>query len=166
MKRAASSAVVQIAAQAVMLQKFEEITGKRLTPNQILFDDVVIQLDGYCETEDKVILAECWAHIGKAKVAQKHKIAADILKMSLASVEIRKRQPHKILECYLIFADEEASDVVRSSSWMSAAARHHSVVPVVVSLDLETVERIKQAQKAQDLRETQEVKSAAHTVGQ
>lgn len=158
--------MVQIAAQAVMLEKFREITGKKLIPHQILFDGIVVQVDGYCETEDKIILAECWAHIGKAKVAQKHKIAADILKLSLASLEIRKLQPQKTVECYLIFADEDAADVVRSSSWLSAAARQHSVVPFVVVLDVATIEKIKEAQKAQDLREPQEVKSAVHTAGQ
>src|SRR5215472_12636014 len=134
MKRAASNALVQVAAQGVMLQKFGEAVGKKLSSNQILLDTILLQIDGYCETEEEIVLAECWAHIGKAKVAQKHKIAADVLKLSLASSTIRKQHPQKAVRCYLVFADEDAADVVRSSSWLSAAARHYGVVPHVVKL--------------------------------
>jgi|SRR5271165_4981941 len=119
MKRTASTAFVQLAAQAVMLQKFGETLGMKLAPNQILLDDISLQIDGYGETDKEIVLAECWAHIGKAKVAQKHKIAADVLKLSLACSGIRKLHPEKIVTCYLVFADEDAADVIRSSSWIS-----------------------------------------------
>ncbi len=85
MTRTRSNAIVQIQAQSVMLRKFSEVMGKILGMNQIVLEGVLLQIDGYSETADEIILAECWAHVGKAKVAQKHKIAADVLKLSLAA---------------------------------------------------------------------------------
>ncbi len=93
MKRTASNAFVQVAAQGAMLQKFGEAIGKKLATTQVLLDGILVQIDGYCETSEEIVLAECWAHIGKAKVAQKHKIAADVLKLSIASFAIRKQHP-------------------------------------------------------------------------
>ena len=165
MKRTASNAFVQVAAQNSMLQKLGEAIGKKLIPNQILLEGILVQIDGYCETDEGVLLAECWAHIGKAKVAQKHKIAADILKLSLASFAIRKTDPEKTVKCYLVFADEEAANVIRSSSWISAAARHYDIAPYVVQLDREMIEGIKKAQKAQDLRESDQTKAAGQAAG-
>src|SRR5947209_3993642 len=122
MKREASNAFVQLDAQSVMVQKFGEMIGKKLSPSQVLLENTVLQIDGFCETEKEVILAECWAHIGKAKVAQKHKIATDILKLSVASFGLKRLHANKNVRTYLVFADEEAADVVRSASWISAAA--------------------------------------------
>jgi hypothetical protein len=161
MKRTASNALVQVAAQGVMLQKFGEAIGKKLSSSQILLDDILVQIDGHGEADGQIVLAECWAHIGKAKVAQKHKIAADVLKLSLASFAIRKQHPDKAVQCYLVFADEDAADVVRSSSWVSAAARHYGIVPYVVQLDETTIRSIRAAQKAQDLRDDMKTKAAA-----
>jgi len=135
-----------------MLQRFGEAIGKKLAPSQVLLDSIFVQIDGYCETNEEIVLAECWAHVGKAKVAQKHKIATDVLKLSIASFAIQKQHPEKAIRCYLVFADEDAADVVRSSSWISAAARHYGVVPHVVQLDQATVQAIREAQKGQDLR--------------
>ena len=153
MKRTASNAFVQVAAQGAMLQKFGEAIGKKLATTQVLLDGILVQIDGYCETSEEIVLAECWAHIGKAKVAQKHKIAADVLKLSIASFAIRKQHPEKAVSCYLVFADEDAADVVRSSSWISAAAQHYGVSPHVVQLDQATIQAIREAQKGQDLRD-------------
>lgn len=166
MKRTASNAFVQVAAQGVMLQKFGEAIGKKLTSSQILLDNILVQIDGYCETNEEIVLVECWAHVGKAKVAQKHKIAADILKLSVASFAIRKQQPEKAVSCYLVFADEDAADVIRSSSWISAAARHYGVAAHVVQLDEATIRAIREAQKGQDLRDEISTKAAGHAAGE
>ncbi len=153
MTRTRSNAIVQIQAQSVMLRKFSEVMGKILGMNQIVLEGVLLQIDGYSETADEIILAECWAHVGKAKVAQKHKIAADVLKLSLAAKWLRRLHPTKAVKCFLLFADENAADVVRSRSWLSVAARQHDIQPYVVQLDETLLSMIKQAQQDQDLRD-------------
>jgi hypothetical protein len=165
MTRTRSNAIVQVRAQSVMLARFGEAIGKTLVLNQIALDDILVQIDGYSETANEIVLAECWAHIGKAKVAQKHKIAADILKLSLTAGLLRNLHPDKAVKCFLIFADEDAADVVRSSSWLSAAAKHYGVVPWVVQLDDALVTMIRQAQKDQDLRDLTDVKVDAKAAG-
>lgn len=152
MKRVESASLVQVAAQEVMLDRFGRMIQKELRPNQILLDNAYVNVDGYHESDQEIVLAECWAHVGKAKVAQKHKIAADILKLSLASAYLRKKRPDKAIRCYIVFADKAAAEVLGGASWMAAAAKAYGVSPSVVTLDTEMLESIKRTQKAQDLR--------------
>ena len=165
MTRTKSNAIVQVQAQSVMLAKFGEVIGKRLALNQIALDGILVQIDGYAETADEIVLAECWAHIGKAKVAQKHKIAADVLKLSLVAERLRNLHSNKAVKCFLLFADEDAADVVRSSSWLSAAAKHYGVVPWVVQLDETLLTMIRRAQKDQDLRDLKDVRADSKAAG-
>jgi hypothetical protein len=165
MTRIKSNAVVQVQAQVVMLAEFSVFIGKTLGLHQIVLENAIFQLDGYSETEDEIIVAECWAHIGKAKVAQKHKIAADVLKLSLISDQLRKLHPSKTIKCFLIFADEEAANVIRSASWLSAAARHYRVVPHVVRLEEALLIKIREAQRQQDLRDLEHIKTDSKSAG-
>lgn len=148
---------MQVAAQAVMLERFGKTIQKELRPNQVLLDGAFVNVDGYCESDQEIVLVECWAHVGKAKVAQKHKIAADILKLSLASASLRKKWPNKSVRCYLVFVNKAAAEVVGGGSWIAAAARAHRVEASIVTLDAEMIESIQRTQKAQDLRTTEPI---------
>lgn len=152
MKRHASSAHVQIGAQLVIMEQLGKELGRKLSPSAIIIDSVAVQIDGYYEDEKEILLVECWARIGKAKVAQKHKVAADVLKLSIVAETLRIRYPQKQISCIIAFADHAASDTLMGHSWLAAAARAHNVFVRVIDIPQELIEAIKKAQIAQDLR--------------
>jgi hypothetical protein len=130
----------------------KQLGGRVIRPWQILLDGVIVQVDGFWQDENETIIAECWAHIGRAKVAQKHKVAADVLKLSYIADLLRATTPNRLVSCYMVFADAEAAQVLSGQSWLAAAGRYRSVKPITVSVPENIVNEIRKAQKAQDLR--------------
>ena len=94
---------------------------------------------------------EIWAHVGKAKSAQRNKVLADVLKMALVS-DFKKKEGFEV-ESYFAFVDNKAQKVLEGDSWGALAAKHFGVTPIKVDLDTATLEKIKTAQESQDLQD-------------
>jgi hypothetical protein len=95
-------------------------------------------------SEDPPLLVEAWAHQGRPKSAQRHKVLADAFK--LLWVQRGFRPGARMI---LAFADEEAARPFRSGSWMATALRDLRVDTVVVSLPEDVREAVLAAQRRQ-----------------
>lgn len=152
MKRHGSDSQAQRDAQSQMLERFGKTIQKDLQPNhKVSLDGASVNVDGYFESQQEIVLVECWAHMNKAKPAQRHKIAADILKLSFVSASLRKKWPDKVVKCYIVFVDKDAAEVVNGASWIAAAAKDYEVSASVITLDSEMTGNIKRAQEVQNL---------------
>lgn len=95
---------------------------------------------------DRTILAECWAHQGPPKPAQKHKVLADALKLVWIAQTIYPR-PRLIL----CMSDAAASQpfIRTSRSWAAQALQDLEIEVVVVDLPAEVRQRLLGAQRRQ-----------------
>jgi hypothetical protein len=90
-------------------------------------------------------LVECWAHQGPAKPAQRHKVAADALKLLAVAATLPTR-PRLIL----CLSDREAAhQFTTARSWIAHALRSLGVEVEVVELPPEVAGRVREAQKRQ-----------------
>jgi hypothetical protein len=62
------------------------------------------------------VLCEAWAHQGRAKAAQKNKLLADALKLTLAALIVGGTP-----RLYLVVSDEEAVVHLRGRAWAADA---------------------------------------------
>ncbi|MBA2680473.1 MAG: hypothetical protein H0U76_19020 [Ktedonobacteraceae bacterium] len=118
--------------------------------------DFTVHVDGYCDDGQRIVLIEVWAHIGKAKSAQKQKVLGDVLKLALLSRMLAKEKPDRTVESFIVFIDEEAAAVLHGKSWGAFAAQEFDVKTELVKLDVLTIQNIKDAQRRQDIRRPEE----------
>jgi hypothetical protein len=107
-----------------------------------LGDGVQIVADGF--NRDHRILCEAYAHVGRLKGGQSHKLAKDILKMFAAEKRLRGRW-RKIL----CFADVDAAQAVSGRSWLAAICRDLRVEVKVFSLPTDLHQAVAAAQQRQ-----------------
>ena len=92
------------------------------------------------------MLVECWAHQGPPKVAQKHKVLSDALKLTWIATTIYPR-PRLIL----CLSDPDAAKpfVAPARSWAAAALQDFGVAVVVVDLPGDVRDGVWAAQRRQ-----------------
>jgi hypothetical protein len=152
-KRAASSSDVQQLVEHLMLIELSKALGRTLTKATIPVGRSKISVDGFHREPHRVILAEAWAHVGKAKAAQVNKVRSDMLKMVLIKGLLKRSYPDLKVECYLAFADSIAAAVITTGrSWTSIAAAEFGIEARVVALTEEVIAKIKETQQRQDIR--------------
>ncbi|MHB9130401.1 MAG: hypothetical protein ACYDBB_04825 [Armatimonadota bacterium] len=115
------------------------------------FIDCRMEVDGYFEYNHHYTLIEVWAHVGKAKPAQRHKVMADLLKLVFLRDYLLHEKQAALVDLYYIFADEAASRVL-SVGWLAKVAKHYSVKPIVLDLGDIWKDKIPAAQTVQDIR--------------
>jgi hypothetical protein len=142
MNKHQSDSSEQQTAQEFMLNGLEKNLGICFDPEATLPIEVGVQPDAI-DPDNKVIV-EAYAHIGKVKGAQLHKIKGDILK--LAFIEKKIGSGWRKIMC---FASDEAAKYVQGESWVAEAARVFGVEIRVVNLPLEQRENVMSAQKRQ-----------------
>jgi hypothetical protein len=129
------------------------IRGK-LAPKRILLKDSSVNVDGFFEDEKAklIILVEIYARIGSLKSAQKNKVLGDILKLSfLEKAKAEEWTGYKVRKI-VAFADATAASYLSSDSWGAAVARLFGIETNIVQPSIATAEKIKVAQRNQDLR--------------
>ena len=141
----AGSSRVQRKAEAVILEEVSRLLGYSVTPSRLhLPEGEYVEVDGVSHSPPTLV--EAWAHQGLAKVAQKHKVLADALKL----VHVRQQLGglHRLILC---FSDEQAARGFRpeSRTWYAAALKSHGVEVLVVDLPTVWRERIRSAQRLQ-----------------
>lgn len=151
-KRLASRSDAQQAAEITAINVLNREQGWNLEPSKLLLRERTFSVDGYYEVMGTIILAEVWAHIGKAKSAQRNKVLADILKLALLSKILREQRPSYTIRSYMVFIDEEASLVIQNESWGALAAMEFGIQSAVVPIGQEFIDAVKIAQQNQDLR--------------
>ena len=135
-----------------MIAEFSRELVRELTPQTIPVGTARVTVDGFHKDDRRVTLVEVWAHIGKAKAAQRNKVLSDMLKLALVTSVLRRSCPGLDVESYLVFADVEAAKVVTGKGWASLAAKEFGVESKVITLSPDIVQAIRDAQKKQDIR--------------
>ena len=152
MKRTASCSDVQQLAERLMVSEFSRQLGRELGTAIIPIGSAKIAVDGFHKDNNVVTLVEVWAHVGRAKAAQRNKVLGDMLKLALVASVLRKSHPTLKVECYLAFADSTAANVVIGRGWASLAAKEFGISARVIALSNDVINAIKEAQRKQDIR--------------
>jgi hypothetical protein len=135
----------QRAAERVMLDLLSLQLGAALQPTRIeVADGTRVEVDEV--DAERTVLVECWAHHGTPKVAQKHKVLADTLKLTWIATKIELRP-----RLYLCLADPLAAKpfLPMSKSWAAHALRDLGVTIAVVDLPSEVRDGVRAAQQRQ-----------------
>ena len=134
----------QQAAEALILELLKEQVGEELRPQVLASPSgATIKVDGV--SNNKLILVECWAHQGPAKVAQKYKLVNDAVKLHWAATWMAPT-PSRLILCV---TDKQAVRHLRGRSWQGQAISSMGVEVVVVQLPPQVVAGIVDAQKRQ-----------------
>ena len=139
-----SSSHEQREIEIYVFKKLEEMLQVSLqsNPKVILTEGVHIEPDFYSEEEK--IVGEIFAHHGKLKVGQSHKVAQDILKMLLLDkmqgVTYRK---------YLVVCDKEIERALTGKSALAESIRQFDVQLVCIVLPEDLRDKILAAQNRQ-----------------
>lgn len=89
MKRTASCSDVQQLAEQLMIREFSHQLERELGKATIPIGRAKVTVDGFHRDENRVTLVEAWAHVGKAKAAQRNKVLSDMLKLALVTSVLR-----------------------------------------------------------------------------
>lgn len=140
----AGSSTEQRDAERIMVELLAERLGVRLAPRRLDHaSGARVEVDA--AAGDLSVLAECWAHQGPAKVAQKYKLVNDATKLHWVGSWLQP-SPSRLLLCV---SDEQAVRHLRGRSWQGRAIADMGVEIVVVSLPQSVVDEILDAQKRQ-----------------
>ena len=144
-----SSSIEQQNAAVTIFQQL--CANMNWNPSDFLFDPyltintnhrVLIRPDFYSDKEK--VIGEIFAHIGKLKPAQSHKICADILKMMLFekanNVELRKM---------IVVCSDAIEEQLTGNSYVSEAIRQFGIEPVRIDIDPELRESLLWTQERQ-----------------
>ncbi|HEY4001903.1 MAG TPA: hypothetical protein VGO93_23715 [Candidatus Xenobia bacterium] len=101
-----------------------------------------LRLDGY--NRDEKIAVEAWAHHGRSKPAQRHKIANDMLKLLMV-----RRLLGDGWRLVLLFADPEAHHFLEGRSWRAKMVSLFGFQIEEVDIPAEVHARVRAAQKRQ-----------------
>ncbi|NEA33957.1 hypothetical protein [Streptomyces sp. SID13031] len=140
----AGSSFEQRSAEGAMLEALGRRLGVALRPTRIVHPSgAKVEIDG--ADPEQTVLAECWAHQGSAKVAQKYKLVNDAVKLHW----IAQVLPPIARRLVLCVSDEAAVRHLRGRSWQGQAITGLGVSLEVVSLPDHVVAAILEAQKRQ-----------------
>ena len=156
MKRSGSRSDVQQIAEELMIGEFSRQVGRELVKATIPIGKANVTVDGFYKDTHRVTLVKAWAHVGKAKAAQRNKVLSDMLKLALVASVLRRSYPSLIVESYLVFADSAAAKVVSGMGWASVAANEFGIGTQVITLSEDVINTIKEAQRKQDIRANDE----------
>ncbi|BCJ77003.1 hypothetical protein CS0771_65470 [Catellatospora sp. IY07-71] len=132
-------------AEQVMLELLGQQLGVALAPTRIIVAaGTRVEVDG--ADADRRVLVECWAHQGPPKVAQRHKVLADTLKLTWIATKIQPRP-----QLYLCLSDPLAAKpfLPTSKSWAAQALLDLGVTIAVVDLPADTRDKVRAAQQRQ-----------------
>lgn len=120
-----SSSDVQIAKEARILAAIAEQIGVELRQRvKLEFDGAAMEVDGVAA--DESVLVEVFAHVGKLRGGQRHKISTDALKL----IALSESRPQARL--ILAFADHAARDSV--AGWKAAVLKHRGIELLLAGL--------------------------------
>ena len=134
----AGDSAEQRGAERVMLDLLGSRLGLELNPATITVrSGERVQVDG--ADGSRTVLAECWAHQGPPKSAQKHKVLADAFKLAWIATTIYPRP-----QLILCLSDPLAAApfLPGGRSWASRALQDHLIAVSVVALPDELRQRL------------------------
>lgn len=132
----------QRSAEALILRAVSAAVGAELVPRSLRLDaGARVDVDGV--SSDESIIVEVFAHQGRLKGAQFHKVARDALKLITLG---RSRNASRLI---IAFGDADAAACVSASSWLAEALRTWGVEVMAVDLDEDVRTGLRAAQVRQ-----------------
>jgi hypothetical protein len=123
-----SDSLEQRTAEPLILAGVSKIVGVELAPRSLRLDGGArVDVDG--AAPDESVFVEVFAHQGRLKGAQFHKVARDALKLITLG---RSRAGSKLI---IAFADPDAAACVTGASWLSEALSSWEIEVLIVDLD-------------------------------
>lgn len=141
----AGDSAEQRGAERVMLDLLGAQLGRELNPDTITVPSGErVEVDG--ADAGRTVLAECWAHQGPPKSAQKHKVLADAFKLAWIGTTIYPRP-----QLILCLSDPLAAApfLPGTRSWASRALQDNRIEVRIVSLPDDLRHRLLEAQHHQ-----------------
>lgn len=137
-----SDSLEQRNAEALILQAVSASVGVELAPRSLrLNGGARANVDG--AASDESVLVEVFAHQGRLKGAQFHKVARDALKL----ITLGRDRPGSRL--IIAFGDSAALACVNAKSWLAESLRVWGVEVLTVDLDEEVRAGLRSAQARQ-----------------
>jgi hypothetical protein len=123
-----SDSFEQRTAEPLILAGVSKIVGVELAPRSLRLDGGArVDVDGVAP--DESVFVEVFAHQGRLKGAQFHKVARDALKLITLG---RSRAGSKLI---IAFGDPDAAACVTGASWLSEALSSWKIEVLIVDLD-------------------------------
>ena len=141
----AGDSAEQRGAERVMLDLLGAQLGLELNPATIAVPSGErVEVDG--ADASRTVLAECWAHQGPPKSAQRHKVLADAFKLAWIGTTVYPRP-----QLILCLSDPLAAApfLPGARSWTSRALQDHRIAVCVVSLPGDLRQCLLEAQRRQ-----------------
>lgn len=132
----------QRSAEPLIRQAVSVAVGVELMPKSLRLDGGArVDVDGVAQ--DESVFVEIFAHQGRLKGAQFHKVARDALKL----ITLGRGRPKSRL--ILAFGDAAAAASVSAGSWLAEALRTWGIEVLVVNLDTDVRAGLLSAQARQ-----------------
>lgn len=153
-KRAGSRSDVQAEAEKLVLAVLSQSLGVPLVSGKVTTGDSYVEVDGLWLGLDKkrAVLVEVFAHVGAVKAAQRHKVQADVFKLTLAK-EVLAEGGFETVEAYCAFVCTQCARSIEGRTWVRDAARRSGIGMLHAEISPDALERLVSAQKKQNLLE-------------
>lgn len=134
-KRTESASDTQKKVERLVLESLSIELNANLTGGRLRTGRSYIEVDGIwlSKPESRAVAVEVFAHIGRVKAAQRHKVQTDVFKLSLAR-QILIDDGFSEIHCIVAFVCEECSKAVTGKTWVGDAANQLGVVPKIVMI--------------------------------
>lgn len=139
-----SNSTEQMKAEEYLSKEAEKWICCKLEKNKRVWIDECVHIEPDLYSEEQGIICEVFAHIGKLKNGQQHKISQDILKMIL--LEKCKRKTYRKV---FIIADEQVEKYLKGQSFIAEAIRKFNIEVKRIELLSEIKDSVLNAQKRQ-----------------
>jgi hypothetical protein len=127
-------------AEPIILALVAERLGVKLTRDPMQVGGTArVDVDGV--DADRSVFVEVFAHVGRLKGGQRHKVSNDALKL----ITLGREHPNARL--VIAFADAEAAAFVIGRSWLAVALRSAGIEVVVADIDDALRDELRAAQK-------------------
>ncbi len=139
-----SDSLAQRLAEPLILAGASRVLGVQLAPRSLrLGNGARTDVDGVAI--DESVLVEVFAHRGRFKAGQAHKVANDALKL----ITLGRSRPASRL--VIALGDAVAASSITGRSWLAEALQTWGVEVLVVPVDTNTVARLDVAQAKQKM---------------
>jgi len=141
-----SDSTEQMIAEKHLSKEAEKWLNCRLEKNAKIWIAEGVHIEPDLYAEEQGIVCEIFAHIGKLKVGQQHKISQDILKMLLLE-KCKGKTYRKIF----ITADAQIEKYLKGKSFIAETCRQFNIEVKRIELSSDIIDSIFDAQKRQEM---------------
>jgi len=144
----------QTTAEKEMIAAFGKQLGLPLKEKPLkLDDDTGVQIDGYYQQAERMVLVEAFARTKELKAGQKRKILADLLKLIFVSETLLSKNPKLVIDKNLLFQSEDAAKLFKGNAWAAKACLHFKVKVRVQQASENTFLQVQLAELVQGWRD-------------